>query len=197
MGNPIRTFHGHAGGNTETPTPRRGFPRRRAIPDAFTSLLVGETFFFVALTGATGRCSEFGAPAYPAEESPRLRVLPVSQSEYPDRTAAQEPSWIRITSTQIQFPTFTLTLSDQTIPVRSQSLVPTISVDALAGRVATTLAFVQDGLSGQPRMTTEPLVFVFADEDAGDSAAPILVASFFRGFLHGPVWLLHPDTGNP
>jgi len=185
----------HSGRDPAGTPRRRRATRRRNAGGALKSWAIGAIVIFAAGSGATVRCSELATLADSADASPRFRALPVSQ--YPGRTAAQEPSWIRITSMQIQFTAFTLTMKDQEIPIRPQIVTPTVSIEALATRVETTLRFVQAGLSGKPMVATQPLVFVFADEDAGDSAAPILVASFFRGYLHGPLWLLHPETGNP
>lgn len=172
-----------------------GGMRRPGITQALRSWATGAIVVFAAGTGATGRCSELATLAYSADASPHVRSLPVSQPY--GRSPAQEPSWIRITSMQIQFTVFTLPIKDRSIPIRPQMVTPTVAIETLASRVDTTLKFVQAGLSGKPMVATQPLVFVFADSDAGDSAAPILVVSFFRGYLHGPLWLLNPETGNP
>ncbi|MGQ9914249.1 MAG: toxin-antitoxin system YwqK family antitoxin, partial [Thermogutta sp.] len=150
---------------------------------------------FLAWTGAAGRCMEFGTPAFPQDLGSPYGALP--RSPDPGSIQGQEQDWLRILSTPIVFKSFMLPIKDQQVLVRPQIVAPTISVVALAAKVETTLLFIQAGLQGRPMVATQPLVFVFSDENVDKVGAPILVASFFRGYLHGPVWLLHPDNGTP
>ncbi|GAB6185257.1 toxin-antitoxin system YwqK family antitoxin [Thermopirellula anaerolimosa] len=185
----------HAGGILGIASRRHVQTRRAGIARALNLLIKAGASVLAAAIGVNGRCLEFGASGYPGYGRPRLPVVPVSQ--YPGQPVGPEASWIRITSMRIEFTSFTLPLKEQEILVRPQSVVPSVSIDALVARVDTTLKFVQAGLSGRPMVATQPLVFVFADPESDQPDAPILAASFFRGYLHGPLWLLHPKNGNP
>lgn len=185
----------HANRNWGIGALSRGRLLRPSFGKRLRMILFGGAYIFLAWTGTAGRWAEFGTPAFPQDPGSPYGVLPGSQNIGP--MPAQEQQWLRILSTPIDFKSFTLSLNDQQVLVRPQLVAPTVSVTALAARVETTLLFIQAGLQGRPLVATQPLVFLFADENADKVGAPILLTSFFRGYLHGPVWLLHPDTGNP
>ncbi len=165
-------------------------------PDRTTTLwkpVVGWNLFLAAITAATGFAFEPSTDGFIERASPRLRVIPIVQQ---DPGGAPPQNWLRITSIQLQFTAFTVSANEQAILVRPQAMLPSIPVDILAARVETTIEFVSAGLAGRPRVATSPLVFVFGDPDAV-AAAPTVACSFFRGYLHGPTWVLHPITSNP
>lgn len=185
----------HANHNREIGEESRGLLPRPSSAKALRLFVFGGAFIILAWPGTAGRCGELGTPAFPNDPASPYGVSPDSQNIGP--MPGQEQQWLRILSTPIEFKSFTLPLNDQQVLVRPQMVAPTVSVAALAAKVGTTLLFIQAGLQGRPMVATEPLVFVFSDENADKVGAPILVTSFFRGYLHGPVWLLHPDNGNP
>lgn len=185
----------HANHNCGIGEESRGILPRRSSAKTLRLIVFGGAFILLAWPGTAGRCGELGTPAFTKDPASPYKVLPCSQN--PGPMPAQEQQWLRILSTPIVFKSFTLPLNDQQVLVRPQIVAPTISVVHLAAKVETTLLFIQAGLQGRPLVATQPLVFVFSDENADKVDAPILLTSFFRGYLHGPVWLLHPDTGNP
>lgn len=193
---PSRTAIDHAIHNREIGEESRGLLPRRSSAKTLGLNVFGGAFILLAWLGTAGRCGEWGTLAFTKDPASPYKVLPCSQN--PGPIPGQEQQWLRILSISIEFQSFTLPLNDEQFLVRSQIVAPTVSVAALAAKVETTIQFIQAGLQGRPMVSTQPLVFVFSDENNVDKiGAPILLASFFRGYLHGPVWLLHPDTGNP